>query len=122
MLQKGLTLAWVSRKLLSLRLMMMVVIWRKSTSALDEGFSCREGDCMTTIAPNRFADVFGYPKGRAVTKLKDYMTPYVQAFIRQAPFVIMATSDADGTPATPMDVSSAISTMVNCTPTLSSSP
>lgn len=51
---------------------------------------------MTTIAPNRFADVFGYPKGRAVTKLKDYMTPYVQAFIRQAPFVIMATSDADG--------------------------
>ena len=51
---------------------------------------------MTTVAPNRFADVFGYPKGRAVTKLKDYMTPYVQAFIRQAPFVIMATSDADG--------------------------
>lgn len=51
---------------------------------------------MTTIAPNRFADLFGYPKGRAVTKLKDYMTPYVQAFIRQAPFAIMATSDADG--------------------------
>lgn len=51
---------------------------------------------MTTLAPNRFADVFGYPKGRAVTKLKDYMTPYVQAFIRQSPFAIMATSDADG--------------------------
>jgi PPOX class probable FMN-dependent enzyme len=51
---------------------------------------------MTTIVPNRFADSFGYPKGRAVTKLKDYMTPYVQAFIRQAPFAIMATSDADG--------------------------
>lgn len=51
---------------------------------------------MTTIAPNRFADVFGYPTGRAVTKLKDYMTPYVQAFIRRAPFVMMATSDANG--------------------------
>ncbi len=50
----------------------------------------------TTITPNRFADLFGYPKGRAVTKLKDYMTSYVQAFIRQSPFVIMATSNAEG--------------------------
>ncbi len=49
-----------------------------------------------TVQPNRFADRFGYPKGRAVTKLKDYMTPYVQDFIRQAPFVIMASSDRDG--------------------------
>ena len=50
----------------------------------------------TTITPNRFADTFGYPQGRAVTKLKDYMTSYVQDFIRHAPFVMMATSDADG--------------------------
>jgi uncharacterized protein len=50
----------------------------------------------TTVAPNRFADTFGYPQGRAVTKLRDYMTPYVQEFIRLAPFVIMATSDSDG--------------------------
>jgi PPOX class probable FMN-dependent enzyme len=50
----------------------------------------------TTVTPNRFADMFGYPQGRAVTKLKDYMTPYVQEFIRHAPFVIMATSDSDG--------------------------
>jgi PPOX class probable FMN-dependent enzyme len=50
----------------------------------------------TTITPNRFADTFGYPKGRAVTKLRDYMTPYVQDFIRYAPFVIMATSDSEG--------------------------
>ena len=48
----------------------------------------------TTMTPNRFADTFGYPKGRAVTKLRDYMTAYVQEFIRQAPFVIMATSTA----------------------------
>ena len=50
----------------------------------------------TTIIPNRFADTFGYPKGRAVTKLRDYMTPYVQEFIRHAPFVILANSDTDG--------------------------
>lgn len=50
----------------------------------------------TAVQPNRFADTFGYPKGRAVTKLRDYMTPYVQEFVRQAPFVIMATSDGDG--------------------------
>jgi PPOX class probable FMN-dependent enzyme len=50
----------------------------------------------TTVTPNRFADTFGYPQGRAVTKLKDHMTPYVQEFIRHAPFVIMATSDSDG--------------------------
>jgi PPOX class probable FMN-dependent enzyme len=50
----------------------------------------------TAVTPNRFADTFGYPQGRAVTKLKDYMTPYVQEFIRHAPFAIMATSDSDG--------------------------
>jgi PPOX class probable FMN-dependent enzyme len=50
----------------------------------------------TTITPNRFADTFGYPQGRAVTKLRDYMTPYVQEFIRHAPFVVMASSDSEG--------------------------
>jgi len=51
-----------------------------------------------TVTPNRFADMFGYPNptGRAVTKLKDYMTSYVQEFIQHAPFVIMATGDAEG--------------------------
>jgi len=34
----------------------------------------------------------------------------------------MATSDADGTPATPMDVSKAIATIENCTPKVSSRP
>jgi PPOX class probable FMN-dependent enzyme len=50
----------------------------------------------TTLTPNRFHDEFGTPKGRAVTKLRDYMTAYVQEFIRNSPFVIMATSDVDG--------------------------
>jgi uncharacterized protein len=49
-----------------------------------------------TVAPNRFADMFGYPKGRAVTKLKDSMTPFVQEFIQHAPFCVLASSDRDG--------------------------
>ena len=50
------------------------------------------------VKPNRFAEQFGYPdpNGRAVTKVKDYMTAYVQDFIRHAPFMIMATSDEAG--------------------------
>jgi PPOX class probable FMN-dependent enzyme len=49
-----------------------------------------------TVAPNRFAEMFGYPKGRAVTKLKNSMTPFVQEFIQRAPFAVLATSDRDG--------------------------
>jgi uncharacterized protein len=49
-----------------------------------------------TVAPNRFAEMFGYPKGRAVTKLKNSMTPFVQEFIQHAPFAVLATSDRDG--------------------------
>jgi len=50
------------------------------------------------VKPNRFAEKFGYPNpnGRAVTKVKDYMTSYVQDFIRHAPFMIMATGDEAG--------------------------
>src|SRR6266849_1668097 len=50
------------------------------------------------VKPNRFAEKFGYPNpnGRAVTKVKDYMTAYVQAFIRHAPFMIMAKSGQPG--------------------------
>ena len=49
-----------------------------------------------TVAPNRFADTFGYPTGRAVTKLQGQMTPYVQEFIKHSPFAVMGTSDASG--------------------------
>lgn len=47
---------------------------------------------------NRFTAVFGAPdpKGRAVTKVIDRMTPLVQEFIRHSPFAVMATSDAAG--------------------------
>ena len=55
---------------------------------------------MTTaeekVAPNRFGDTFGYPKGRAATKVVPYMTEFVQEFIKQSPFAVMATSDASG--------------------------
>ncbi|PON19544.1 hypothetical protein C2W62_02260, partial [Candidatus Entotheonella serta] len=50
----------------------------------------------TTQPANRFQEQFGTPKGRAATKVVDYMTSYVQEFIRQSPFVVMATSDQDG--------------------------
>ncbi|MBI3326096.1 MAG: pyridoxamine 5'-phosphate oxidase family protein [Nitrospinae bacterium] len=48
------------------------------------------------VASNRFAETFGYPKGRAATKVRAYMTAYVQEFIRRAPFAVMATSDREG--------------------------
>lgn len=49
-----------------------------------------------TVEQNHFRDAYGYPKGRAVTKVKPYMTPYVQEFIGRSPFAVMATSDAEG--------------------------
>lgn len=55
---------------------------------------------MTTteesITSSRFGERFGYPKGRAATKVKTCMTEYVQEFIRKSPFAVMATSDASG--------------------------
>lgn len=50
----------------------------------------------TTTPANRFQEQFGTPKGRAAIKVRDYMTPYVKDFIGHSPFVIMATSDAEG--------------------------
>ena len=49
-----------------------------------------------TIRTNRFSDSFGYPAGRAAVKVKDRLTPYVQGFIQQSPFAVMATCDKDG--------------------------
>ena len=47
---------------------------------------------------NRFTAVFGAPDptGRAVTKVINRMSDFVQEFIRLSPFVVMATSDAEG--------------------------
>ena len=49
-----------------------------------------------TVELNRFSEAFGYPKDSVVGKLKPYLTRYVQEFVKQAPFVVMATSDAAG--------------------------
>ena len=49
-----------------------------------------------TAQRNRFSDTFGYPSGRAATKVVGKMTSYVQEFIQNAPFVIQASADADG--------------------------
>ena len=56
---------------------------------------------MTTISEqavgeSRFNGAFGAPSERAVKKLKGHLTPWVQEFVRHAPFVVMATADADG--------------------------
>ena len=49
-----------------------------------------------TAQLNRFSDTFGYPTGRAATKVVDTMSPYVQEFIEHSPLAILASSDAEG--------------------------
>ena len=49
-----------------------------------------------TVGDSRFNDTFGPPSERAVLKLKTYLTPYVQEFIKACPFVVQATADSNG--------------------------
>ena len=51
-----------------------------------------------TTTQNRFIEEFGAPKDTTAAKVKPLMTDYVQEFIRNAPFAVMATSDASGQP------------------------
>lgn len=51
---------------------------------------------IDTLSPNRFQQQFGQPPERARTKIRDYMEPAIQEFIRQAPFAVLATCDAEG--------------------------
>jgi PPOX class probable FMN-dependent enzyme len=46
---------------------------------------------------NRFTREFGFPKGRAATKVVDFLDDRVREFIQQSPFLVMATSAVDGT-------------------------
>ena len=46
---------------------------------------------------NRFTRQFGFPKKRPATKVKPYMLDKEMEFIRESPFLVMATSAADGT-------------------------
>ena len=45
---------------------------------------------------NRFTREFGFPKERPATKVKGYLNDREKDFVRQAPFLVMATSSADG--------------------------
>ena len=45
---------------------------------------------------NRFTRRFGYPKERAATKVRSELVDGVKEFIRESPFLVMATSGADG--------------------------
>jgi PPOX class probable FMN-dependent enzyme len=45
---------------------------------------------------NRFTREFGFPKERPALKVKDYLEDDLKEFIRQSPFLVMATSDTGG--------------------------
>lgn len=49
---------------------------------------------MSTL--NAFQQQFGKPSPGAQGKVKPYMIDWIQDFIRQSPFVVLATSNADG--------------------------
>ena len=46
--------------------------------------------------PNPFHEQFGKPAERTQAKVRPYMIEWIQDFIRQSPFAILATSNADG--------------------------
>ena len=48
------------------------------------------------VGDSRFNETFGQPSERAIIKLKTHMPPFVQEFIRNAPFTVMATTDGEG--------------------------
>ncbi len=48
------------------------------------------------IEQDRLTESFGLPKDTTAAKVLPYMTDYVQEFISNAPFAVMATSDAQG--------------------------
>ena len=45
---------------------------------------------------NSFQEIFGPPSAGAANKVVDYMTDWVQGYIRHAPFAIMASADPNG--------------------------
>ena len=49
-----------------------------------------------TVGDSQYNSAFGAPSDRAVAKLKTHLTPYVQEFIKAAPFAVMATVGEEG--------------------------
>jgi uncharacterized protein len=52
-------------------------------------------DCAAAF-DNRFTKTFGAPIERIRTKVKDYLTEPIKAFIAESPFLVMSTSDRQG--------------------------
>src|SRR5581483_9622984 len=59
-----------------------------------------EGGGMTELRDpafdNRFTRSFGFPIEKIQMKVTDYLPERIKAFIRQSPFIVMATSSSDG--------------------------
>ena len=53
-------------------------------------------DTTQTASSNRFQEQFGQPSDGARTKVRDHMEPRVQEFIQNAPFAVLASSNAGG--------------------------
>jgi predicted pyridoxine 5'-phosphate oxidase superfamily flavin-nucleotide-binding protein len=45
---------------------------------------------------NKYQEKFGYPAERTAGKVRAYMAEWIQGFIRQSPFCVLATSNANG--------------------------
>lgn len=45
---------------------------------------------------NKYQEKFGYPVERTAGKVRAYMAPWIQNFIRHSPFCVVATSNATG--------------------------
>ena len=63
---------------------------------LEDGVSRRKSAMDEAAAANRYQERFGEPSERARLKVADRMDPYVQEFVRHAPFAVMSTADGDG--------------------------
>lgn len=44
----------------------------------------------------KYQEKFGYPAERAQGKVRSFMAPWIQDFIRRSPFCVMATRNAEG--------------------------
>ena len=48
------------------------------------------------LASNQYQETHGLPRQSTVEKVRDHLHPWVQEFIRNAPFAVLSSSDADG--------------------------
>jgi PPOX class probable FMN-dependent enzyme len=51
---------------------------------------------IETVFDNTFTRRFGFPRERPASKVKGYLMENAKDFIRRSPFLVMATSGADG--------------------------